>query len=481
MAAIVSALVAVAPSSAAGPEKTYEVGFEANCVFAPGVLTQKGVVKFHVSAEGPSSVSAREEFTLRNQMISFVLPKEWGESLLTIGVRTIKGRLVHFPLGLQGATSSQVDDSGAPAFSSGAPFKGRVENGGLEFAVPSEGTLVSPPITSGGREVTVIIQGPEGSILIELIGYNENGEEAFGPVQISCTPPANVVLASVPEGPPPPRPCSSAGEFEYIESLEPTGGPTTGGTNVTIRGRDFTEVSEVTFGEAKSPHFEFAGPNIVAVSPPGTGTVQVEVHDRCPIELNLANSSFTYTNNERAEYKNWILSGSLTPKKLGQAVKLPAGSTFNGTSEVNGETGKGTLTGSISIPPFTASLKLLGMVPASLGLTLTQHGPFEGSIEKGETGEALAIPAKLGLGITSFGLFGLTVPTKCETVEPLSLALATSLTHEQLFKTGWQFMGTTTLPHVKCEGQFGPIVGALLSLLLAGPENQYALSFAPPA
>ena len=236
----------------------------------------------------------------------------------------------------------------------------------------------------------------------------------------------------------------------------------------------------MTFGGTEAEHFEFRNGALIAVTPPGTGTVEVVVHARCP-EFFQGHELFTYTNSERAEYTNWQLSGSLTLKKLGQPINLPGGSTFNGSSEVNPETGAGTLTGSISIPPFTASLKVLGVVPATLGVTPTQDGPFEGSIAKKETGETLTIPAKLSLSITSFGLFGLKVPTNCATTEPLSLALAASLTTEQLFKTGWGFTGKTTIPRLKCEGTFGPLVGTLVSLLLSGPENPYALHFAPPA
>src|SRR5271157_5904234 len=73
------------------------------------------------------------------------------------------------------------------------------------------------------------------------------------------------------------------------------------------------------------------------------------------------------------QMNNWVVSGSLTPKKLGEPVALPPDSTFNGSSEVH-FVGKyeelgGTVSGTVSVPPFTASLRLLGLVPTTVGVT----------------------------------------------------------------------------------------------------------------
>jgi hypothetical protein len=203
--------------------------------------------------------------------------------------------------------------------------------------------------------------------------------------------------------------------------------------------------------------------------PPETVLAQIPIH----------------TSTEKAEYKNWSLSGALTDKKRRQTITLPEGSTFNGQGEVHVEAAKGSVSGSVSIPPFTAPLKLFGVLPLSLGVSITQAGPFEGSVAKSETApgdEALTIPAKLNVSITSIGLVGLKHPTNCTTAEPVALGLIDTLTREELLKKGWSFTGTTTLPRFNCEG--GPSAKALSSLLselLSGPENGYALKFSAPA
>ena len=59
-------------------------------------------------------------------------------------------------------------------------------------------------------------------------------------------------------------------------------------------------------------------------------------------------------------FNNWAVSGTLTPKKLGQPVQLPEGSTFNGSSElelVTGEHGMGRMSRARS--PDTSSCRPL--------------------------------------------------------------------------------------------------------------------------
>jgi hypothetical protein len=184
------------------------------------------------------------------------------------------------------------------------------------------------------------------------------------------------------------------------------------------------------------------------------------------------------------QFSNLTFSGSLTDGKLGQSIPLPEGATFNGSGEVNTETGAGSVAGRLSVPPFTASLKLFGFVAVNLGLTLTQVGALEGTIAKSASvpgDEALTLPVRLSLGVTSLRLLGLKVPTRCSTVEPLLFNLADNLTSEELLHPGWIFGGSTTIPKVKCAGGLlGDLFGDVLTDLLTGPANPYALSIKAP-
>ena len=187
---------------------------------------------------------------------------------------------------------------------------------------------------------------------------------------------------------------------------------------------------------------------------------------------------------ETAEYKNWALGGSLADRRQGQAIALPAGATFNGSGEVNVETGAGSVRGNLSVPAFSDKLRLFGILPMTLGISLTEAAPLEGTVASSTTAageETLTIPTKLELGVTSVGILGLSVPVQCTTAEPLALTLTDTLTREELLHEGWSFSGTTTLPRFSCKGGLlGGLVGMTLTMLLSGPENPYSLTVTAP-
>jgi hypothetical protein len=254
---------------------------------------------------------------------------------------------------------------------------------------------------------------------------------------------------------------------------------------VTISGAHFTQVSSVFFGNVKAAGFTVdSESSITAVSPAGEGAVDVNVWTAGGSSARNPGDVFTYLPLlQKVEYKSWVLGGSLTDKKLGQAVQLPQGATFTGSSEINNETRSGAVNGGLSIPAFAAPLKLFGVVPVSLGAKLTEVGPLEGALANSETvpGDlTLTIAARLSLQITSISLLGLKIPTDCATAEPIALNLSSNITHEELFSSGWSFAGAAVLPPFRCEdGVFGAPFNAVLTALLSGPENPYSISFRP--
>jgi hypothetical protein len=176
------------------------------------------------------------------------------------------------------------------------------------------------------------------------------------------------------------------------------------------------------------------------------------------------------------------VAGSFTDKKLGETITLPAGSTFNGVVNVSGETGS--VRGDLSIPPFTATLKLLGLIPVKVGMSISQVGPLEGTVTKSEAPGhvVLQLPAKVNFKATSLSLLGLTVPTRCMTAQPVAFGLGGVLTLEELTRGNWNLMGSTTLPSFRCEGGLlGSAFGSVLTSMLSGPENFYALTVRAPA
>ncbi len=186
--------------------------------------------------------------------------------------------------------------------------------------------------------------------------------------------------------------------------------------------------------------------------------------------------------------------GSLTPKRLNEPVVLPKGSTFNGVSEITITPTEfsGTLEGNILVPPFKASLKLIGLIPTTVGVTFTQVGPADGTITTvpasdcseprfGTSCVNLSVTTKADVGITAAGILGIEIPTQCETSEPVTFHLSANLPVEQLVlkQAGPHFTGTTTIPTISCPGLTGLPLSVLLTSLMSGPENPYALSLGP--
>jgi len=193
-------------------------------------------------------------------------------------------------------------------------------------------------------------------------------------------------------------------------------------------------------------------------------------------------------------FDNYAVSGTLTPKKLGEPVTLPKGSTFNGSAPFTAlpptPGWSATVKGQLSVPPFEASLKLVGLIPTNVGITFTEVGTSEGTIEPAPEADCanavlpgpcatMNVTSKAVLGITEVGLLGIGVPVTCRTSEPVVFDLSTTLTFEELSELGPHFAGTVTIPPIECDGLEGLLVAPLLTTLMSGPDNPYSLNINP--
>src|SRR5271155_89877 len=206
---------------------------------------------------------------------------------------------------------------------------------------------------------------------------------------------------------------------------------------------------------------------------------------------------------EHQEFNNWVVAGSLTPKKLNEPVVLPKGSTFNGNAELqytgNFENISGTVTGTVAVPPFNASLALLGVLPTTVGVTFQEVGNSEGTVTSapesacpnntgGTPCVTMSVLTNVNVGITTLGTsvggsgvsLGASVGTSCETSEPVSFHLSTQMTLNKLDIYGPQFTGTTTIPPIKCEGPEALLLAPALSAVMSGPDNAYELEITRP-
>jgi hypothetical protein len=463
-------------------------------------------VGFTLKAMGPTSVVPGEEIEFRGATFTLKLPTEVVENIIAHadGGKQIKGKAVQlYAEGQESGPEFGYDFHNiatVPEYPLGIPFDATLTAG-------QPLTLVAPAVVAGesGRTYSFSVPGvgKNGEIFslrVELnpapglapgfpppqegrtsgVGFGAilripagTSNRPVGPIDLMCAVPEVPTFAEIPVATPP-----------AVTNVEPDRGPASGGSSVTIAGANLEGATAVKFGSTPASSFKIESENqITAVAPAmsgGNAIAEVTVTNHAGTSQLTTSDLFFY----EPEFKNWTVSGSLTPKALGQPITLPVGASFNGSGELNGETGVGSVKGSVAVPPFTNTFQLFGLLPVSFGFTIAQAAPLAGTLTKSEAvagDELLAMPAELDLAVTSVSLLGLTIPTTCTTSEPASLSLSDTLTREEFLTKGWSFGGTATLPSFSCEGgllsrSFAPILSALLS----GPESAYSVSIRAP-
>jgi hypothetical protein len=94
---------------------------------------------------------------------------------------------------------------------------------------------------------------------------------------------------------------TAADDYTYvaaptITALDPTSGPSTGGTSVVIAGTDFVNVTQVLFGDAVAEFTLDSPTGITAIAPPGSdGTVQVKVITAYGTSADTVADDYTYS------------------------------------------------------------------------------------------------------------------------------------------------------------------------------------------
>jgi hypothetical protein len=156
-----------------------------------------------------------------------------------------------------GATSASVGP---------ATYSITVKNGKVK-----PGTLSKEPL-SGSFTVPC---GVTGSQTVTLTEPNSNPQ----PGTIAASAPLTVLPGTTPA----------------VTSIDPTRGPSAGGTSVTIAGCNFTTATGVSFGTNAATSFHInSDTSITAVSPPGKGTVDVVVTGPGGHSASNSASEFTY-------------------------------------------------------------------------------------------------------------------------------------------------------------------------------------------
>ena len=160
---------------------------------------------------------------------------------------------------------------------------------------PSAGPL------AGGTSVTITGSGFSGAPAVKFgtaaaAGYTVNSDTkitATSPAALAGVVDLTVTASGYTSA------TSSADRFTYtalpVVTIIPTYGPATGGTSVILTGSNFTGATAVKFGTTAAASYTVnSDTQITAVSPAGTGVVDVSVTAVGGINSNTANDNFTY-------------------------------------------------------------------------------------------------------------------------------------------------------------------------------------------
>ena len=168
----------------------------------------------------------------------------------------------------------------------------------------------------------------------------------------------------------------------------------------------------------------------------------------------------------------WNLSGTVTEKKSGISVEVPAGSTLSAEGDITA----GTLTADLSIPPIDQTISVLG-IPITVKGALTPTGTIHGTVgltnggvlSQSAVGDANEVVGSVGVGI-------FTVPIGCTTTKPIELPLSISEPVNALATGGFAIKTEVTVPEFGGCGLFGPVLSATMS----GPNNPINITATPP-
>jgi len=153
-----------------------------------------------------------------------------------------------------------------------------------------------PP--AGGTSVAIAGVGLTGATAVhfgaaEATSFTDNGGS------ISAVSPPGVgtvdITVTTALGVSSPMPADRFSYVPIVTSVKPPVGPGAGGTSVSIGGSNFTGASSVWFGATPAASFSVTSNTLItAVSPPGTGTVDVTVDNAAGSSLTGTADLFTY-------------------------------------------------------------------------------------------------------------------------------------------------------------------------------------------
>lgn len=172
--------------------------------------------------------------------------------------------------------------------------------------------------------------------------------------------------------------------------------------------------------------------------------------------------------------KNWNLSGTVTVAALSQTLTLPSGSTFSGNTNLTSPR----LTGDLTIPDFSATVNILGIVPTTVKLSIKQTQQATGTASLDNNGQLhVHGHAYANISIQSANAIGINIPAGCTTSQPVDFPLDFDGPVSALGSGNLVFSGTTTFAALSgCGSNAG-----LLNLFFSGSGQKFSFTVSAPA
>jgi hypothetical protein len=162
-------------------------------------------------------------------------------------------------------------------------------------------TKVEPNIgpAAGGTSVTITGTGFTGATAVQFGSNNAASFTVNSATSITAVTPAGAGRVDVTVTAAGATSSPGQEQFVYaptVSKVEPNSGPPRGGTSVTITGTGFSGATAVKFGSASAKSFTVnSATSITAVSPKGTGTVDLTVTTPAGTNPTTAADQFTYS------------------------------------------------------------------------------------------------------------------------------------------------------------------------------------------
>jgi len=259
----------------------------------PPVSTVTGLVPNHGPTDGGTTVKIKGKNLISASAVVF------GSS--PAASFTISGNSVvaTSPAESAGPVNVQVTTSdGTTAITSADVFTYVLNSPTIQNIGPKSGPTI------GGTKVSIVGSDLAGATVVDFGSTPSPSITVISPKVIEAiSPPGSLGTVAIsvltPDGTTPPDPADS---FTYkvdapkVTSVAPDVGPSAGGTPVTITGSSFSKVTAVDFGGIPASFTVKSGKSISAVSPAGTGAVQVTVTDANGTSAaNPPSTTFTYS------------------------------------------------------------------------------------------------------------------------------------------------------------------------------------------